>query len=279
MRINTVRIGVPGAVPQEFLHITDLHIALADERDSEAVRAHSAGRIALFEEQGGCHTPDALRQLTDYAVEHGMPIVLTGDICDFPSAANLDALREQLGRTVGYHLAIGNHDYNFGPLDSEGAASLQRNAPALQSVYLQDLDLAVWDNGGVRYVFLNDNHGGQFSDEQADFLEQSFAACGQHLLFFHVPLYTPDLYDAVMGSWRQPIISCVPDEQAEGIYIPTAATRRVRALIAQYADKVAAVITGHLHFGHSDMLEPDVPQFVTPGAYQNVGTHFIIESI
>ena len=277
MTVKTVRLAVPGAVSQEFLHITDLHIALADERESEAVRAHSARRIALFEEQGQCHTPDALRELTDYAVARRLPIVMTGDICDFPSAANLDLLREQLGRTVGYHLAIGNHDYNFGPLDSEGAASLARSTPALQSVYLQDLDLAVWDNGGVRYVFLNNNQGGRFSEEQADFLEQSLAACGQHLLFFHVPLYAPDLYDAVMGSWRQPIISCVPEENAKGGYIPDAATRRVRALIAQYADKVAAVITGHLHFGHEDVLEPGVPQFVTAGAYQNAGTHFIIE--
>ena len=277
MLINTVRLAVPGALPQEFLHITDLHIALADERESEEVRAHSAGRIALFEEQGQCHTPDALRQLVDYAAQHLLPVIMTGDICDFPSAANLDLLREQLGRTVGYHLAIGNHDYNYGPLDSEGADSLARSTPVLQSVFLQDLDCAVWDNGGVRYVFLNNNYGGQFSDEQADFLEQSFAACGQHILFFHVPLYTPDLYDAVMGSWRQPIISCVPEENAKGVYIPSAATRRVRALIAQYADKVAAVVTGHLHFGHNDMLEPTVPQCVTPGAYQNVGTHFIIE--
>ena len=277
MNIKTVRLSVPGAAAQEFLHITDLHIALADERESEAVRAHSVGRIALFEEQGGCHTPDALRQLTDYACAHGLPVIMTGDLCDFPSAANLDLLREQLGRTVGYHLAIGNHDYNFGPLDKEGAESLSRSTPVLQSVYLQDLDLAVWDNGGVRYVFLNDNYGGQFSDEQADFLEQSLEACGQHLLFFHVPLYTPDLYDVVMGSWRQPIISCVPEENAKGLYTPTAATRRVRALIAQYADKIAAVIPGHLHFGHEDTLEPGVPQFVTTGAYQNAGTHFIIE--
>ena len=84
---STVEIGLEK--PVKLLHVTDTHLALADERDDE--RKHAlAGRL------GDPNKEKYLKEHIAYAEEHCDLMVHTGDLMDFVSHANVDYAREVL---------------------------------------------------------------------------------------------------------------------------------------------------------------------------------------
>ena len=109
MNITKTRIEIGLEKPFRALHMSDNHIALADERDDARKIKLAEGRTQAFNhgKTGNVAVEEYERQL-DYARAHRLPILYTGDLCDFVSYKNLDYARDTL-RDFDYFMAVGNH--------------------------------------------------------------------------------------------------------------------------------------------------------------------------
>ena len=106
---TTVKLGLDS--PVRFLHITDSHISLADENDSERLKTLAAARRANCFETGRADgiTVRFYDQAIEYARKNELFVVYTGDLIDFMSHANF-AYLDHAFDGVDYVYALGNHD-------------------------------------------------------------------------------------------------------------------------------------------------------------------------
>ena len=101
----------------------------------------------------------------------------------------------------------------------------------------------------------------------------------------HTPLYTPELYDYVMGELRQPCayLVGVPEERM-GAYPPD---RRIQQQATpdtlQFIDSVyrqpliRAVLAGHLHHDFETRLPSGIMQYITGGGFRDCARELLFE--
>ena len=99
---NTLEIGLEK--PVKILHVTDSHIAFADEYDDE--RKHEL--VKRFESP---ERVEYLKEQIAYSKENCDVLVHTGDLMDFVSHANTIKAREILADEHIFCIA-GNHEYS-----------------------------------------------------------------------------------------------------------------------------------------------------------------------
>jgi 3',5'-cyclic AMP phosphodiesterase CpdA len=249
--------------PITLLHITDLHITRADERDNEYVHWLSADRKRYFP-----HSEDIFNDLRQF-IHHNRPdyTVLTGDIIDFPSEKNLDTLIDFLHDDCkSYLYTLGNHDWCY-PIESPTEETKNKYYPRFHSVTNGTPDFQVIDAGGVLLIGI-DNTTNQITASQLDKLKTEFEKAIPCVLFFHVPLYIDTLLPPVVSVWGQPIMIGTPQKAFSGELsanlVPTDETAEFCRLIEKNDTPVAAVVCGHVHFSHEDTFAENRTQFITP---------------
>ena len=165
MSITQTILDVGAARPFRALHLSDSHICRADDRENERKRALAEGRSAVFDEDVPGRSEEYLREQLAYADAHRLPILYTGDFCDFVSEANLEAMRETLF-TRDCFMAAGNHEYSLyvGEAFEDEAYKLQ-SYDHVQSFCENDLRFAAREMGGVNFVAV-DNVYYNFTDDQ-----------------------------------------------------------------------------------------------------------------
>ena len=122
LQIKETHIQVPGLQKKyRFLHITDAHLVLLDEKESQVRLDYETPRIDLFS-RDGVRSDEYFDALFDYIAEHSEPagdcpldgVLLTGDILDCPTPRNLERLGEKLaGLKIPYVFVLGNHDWAY----------------------------------------------------------------------------------------------------------------------------------------------------------------------
>ena len=155
---TTVKIGLDA--PVRFLHITDSHISLADECDSERLKRLAAARRANCFETGREDgvTVRLYEKAIDYARKNELFVVCTGDLIDFMSHANF-AYLDHAFDGVDYVYALGNHDicaYVGGDKEDEAYKwnNMKLTAPHIRSNLYFDSKLY----GGVNFVTLDNSY-------------------------------------------------------------------------------------------------------------------------
>lgn len=263
--------GLPRALT--LLHITDSHVALADDRDPDAL-AYLAEDQARHAERTPSNVP--ADQLLQHALRHAHDIgadctALTGDIIQYPSRAALDYLADGFhSLTNPYLYTLGNHDWYFPHLDwNDGTrqshyphfAGLTDPSPAAQKL---DLD-------GIRLLAI-DNSNYHMSPEQLSFLRQQLDTPFPCLLFVHIPIALPTLMPEVFAVWQDPIVMAAEGWSAAGrekwgIREDDDSTLAARDLLAQ-AGNLAAIFCGHVHFPHADQLSSTCFQYITRPCFE-----------
>ncbi len=271
---STVKIGLEK--PLRLLHVTDSHVALADERDDE--RKHE-----LAKRLGDPDKEKYLYEHIAYAEEHCDLLVHTGDLTDFVSHANTDFAREILKNEKIFYIA-GNHEYS-----QYVGEAWEDNAYRMNS-YMQmgyGLGVPMFFNartvGGVNIVGI-DNSYYQFEDWQLWRLQREVEKGLPIILAFHDPLFEESLFQyhrARVPNDCTYLVGC--DEEHLLCYNefravqqrPTEATLRFIDYV-KHEPLIKAILTGHLHFSFESMLTPTLPQFVTGGAYEGVARELTI---
>ena len=250
-----------------ILHVTDLHACALDEAEKAAMepvrRDYIPPRQGLF--GGGRPYPSeaALPALMGYGEEISADLVLmTGDIIDFPSEANLTLLKTCVDACKVPVLYItGNHDWSYADdYHTENAAA----------TYLTRVD-AISGAADHAAVYEDDNVLVCAVDSSPDRIRKETLeayltatrrakAYGKALILaLHVPVHAETLVEDTVRVWRQELTI---GEGAFGANDP--ATMTFYNAVAVESDLAPdVVIAGHVHFDHEDLFPNGTPQYIT----------------
>lgn len=249
----TLQLGLPR--PLNIAHLTDIHLCLADQRDPHLIK-HAQARGKVFYEEAGCPSerPEEMFAKAMALSEETCDLtVITGDILDFVSQANLDA-SDAILRHHDYMFTAGNHEFcpQVGIPDSHARRidmyqDLQthyKGSMFFQSRVMDGVNLIAMDNS---YYF--------FSDLQIQALKKEIEKGLPILLFFHVPLTEPILNLQYFHK------DLVPDGYMQK------KTNEMLDLIAS-CPLIKAEFSGHWHVRRESIFRDAVPEYVTPGCFK-----------
>ena len=274
LKKSTLKIGLEH--PVKILHITDTHLAFADDRDDERKHELSQRRFSQEAEK-------YLYEHIEYSKKNCDILVHTGDLIDFVSHANVEKARKILDDKYIFFIA-GNHDYS-----QYVGEAWEDNAYRMNS-YMQmgyGLGVPMFFNsrqiGGVNIVGI-DNSYYQFEDWQIWRLKKEVQKGLPIILAFHDPLFEQSLYD--FHNSEHPadctyIVGCdeehlLPYSEFRAVQQrPTEATIRMIDYIKS-EPLIKAILTGHLHFDYESKLTPGLIQYVTGGGYEGTARELTV---
>ncbi len=256
-----IKIGLDA--PVKVIHMTDTHLTHADLRDGERKVALAEKRAPIFP-----HADEVLAFARQAAKEHGVPILHTGDLMDFVSEANLEAVKAFTGGTDCF-MAAGNHEFALYVGEAkEDAAYRNRSLNKVQAVFRNDIRAAARIIDGVNFIAL-DNGYYLFEKEQLAFLKKEGEKGLPMVLLMHTPLFERALYDREMAKSSCAYLVGVPEELMQ-TYSPHRYEQQLADKITletvDYIRKeplIKALITGHLHYNYEGLFTERIPQIVT----------------
>lgn len=271
---STLEIGLEK--PIKLLHVTDSHVALADERDNE--RKHAlAKRLSAPDKEKN------LEEALAYGKENCDVIVHTGDLIDFTSQANFDFARKILSDEKVF-FAAGNHEFSqyVGEAYEDRAYkmnSFREMMPGLGAPLFFNSRVV----GGIDLVSI-DNSYHQYERWQIERLEKELAKGLPIIICQHAPLFEQSLYDHHVersgpGSSSY-LVGCdedhLPDDEWRAIEIrPRGATLEMVDLIRS-RPQIKAILAGHVHFSFESKLTDSLTQFITAGSYEGAAREITI---
>lgn len=265
--------------PIRILQVSDCHLSGCCEEDSEKAKAKSKKKTAEFlKETGGVTQEQRLKEALDLSAEYDA-LVLTGDIADSPSRANLELLASMLeGRRYLY--TFGNHDYYTYDSDSGNADDRERFLDDFLRFLPCDPTMDSLQVGGVNLVALDDSLA-QFSALQLEFLKAEAAKGLPILLFLHLPLYSPTFVPQAYEWWDSSMCVGTPADvlAAHGETDPKMRAEAETLLMLDYIREeplIKAIFASHLHFSdEANVLGK--PQFVNKPCYLGSAREILIE--
>ena len=246
--INTT-IEVGADRPFELLHISDIHLTYADERDDERKLQLAADRLKYF--------PDAEKNLAEAVADSrltGAMMVSTGDLIDFVSHANVDAARKFIEDTDCF-FAAGNHEFSLYVGEAwEDEAYRNQSLDFVQSAFKNDIRFDSRIVNGVNLVAI-DNGYYLFDQYQLNALKAECAKGLPVILLMHVPLHEDELCHDLMNVRGEP---CSYLMNSPDSLIDTYSEHRARQQRADDVTREAyayiksvpvikAIIAGHVH--------------------------------
>ena len=254
-----------------FLHITDLHLVCISEDETMARIEHAKARKESFRVNG--ITSDMwLEKLMKYANDRKVDaVLLTGDILDFPSPEAIMTLKQALETLeMPYVYIIGNHDWSYLD-DYHTEASIKRDRPLLRTLSAGNEEFHTVKVGEVTFVAV-DNSTDAYSREMISWLEETLAREENVILLQHIPLYCDTLHEDSAAFWGEDLTlgkgAVAPDDSADLVK---------DILLGEPA--VKAVICGHLHFEHKDLVGGILPQYITALSAHGNATLFEVGNV
>ena len=265
--------------PVRILQVSDCHLSGCCEEDSEKAKAKSKKKTAEFlKETGGVTQEQRLKEALDLSAEYDA-LVLTGDIADSPSRANLELLASMLeGRRYLY--TFGNHDYYTYDSDSGNADDRERFLDDFLRFLPCDPTMDSLQVGGVNLVALDDSLA-QFSALQLEFLKAEAAKGLPILLFLHLPVYSPTFVPQAYEWWDSSMCVGTPANvlAAHGETDPKMRAEAETLLMLDYIREeplIKAIFASHLHFSdEANVLGK--PQFVNKPCYLGSAREILIK--
>jgi len=274
MRLIKTVLPIGLEKPFTILHGSDHHIARADERDGERKMRLSADRSKAFCVEGKTAEEHWLEH-REYILSRNLPLVYTGDFCDFVSCMNLEYAQEQLA-DLDLFFAAGNHEFSLyvGEAFEDEAYKLQ-NFARVQRYFKQQLLFDSRIMGNVNFVSV-DNGYYRFNDGQLFCLKEEVKKGLPIILCMHNPLHTDHLYDLVTRGdpARCGYLTGTPESRMQGYsdyrfrqQRPDAETLRFIDYV--YGEKlIKAVLCGHLHENYETVLPSGIMQIVAGCGYK-----------
>ncbi len=266
-----IEIGLPK--PLRFLHTTDNHLTLVDERDDLRKRELAEARHLAFEKDTN-RVQESLEEMLDFCNKNCDLMLHTGDLIDFVSYKNIDVAKAFLDRTDCF-MCAGNHEFSQYVGEAwEDEAYKHQSLDLVQTMSRTNLEFSSRLVGGVNIVGV-DNGYYYFLWDHLEALKAEVAKGYPILLLMHNPIYTNDLYDEMMVRRKRECaylcgcpaekMACY-DENRRKQQQPYFATNEFIEYI-KGEPLIKALITGHLHFNYEGEFVPGKMQYVTNGGF------------
>ena len=275
LNILNIMATVGAREPFTLLHAGDTHLTRADERDGERKVVLAEKRARVF--------PNAetyFKELGEMQAAEGCPIVHSGDLIDFVSEKNLEAVREFTAAHDCF-MSAGNHEFSLYVGEAfEDAAYRNQSLEKVQAVFDNDIRMASREINSVKLIAL-DNGYYRFEKEQLEFLKEQ---CAEHLpviLIMHTPLYTPALHSFMMNERKAGCgYLCGTPEAEMGAYTehrfvqqrPDEVTLETCKYIED-STEIRCLLTGHIHVDVFCPLTNGKPQYAI--GLDSVGKVFV----
>lgn len=284
MHIERVTVQIPGVKTSvKFMHLSDSHLTLFDETDTEQAINEMTVRGQMFDTQvgDGINREDKLKQFYDIAEKEGVDqILLSGDIIDAPSNGNMKFLSELVSNSkIPSIYCLGNHDWSFSEnYQGERYKYLPGFAeifgtidPETEEKYWDDV-CTVYDYDGFSLVVV-DNSNDQVPSVVTAVLKNYAKAGTPVILMLHVPVSCESAVADVSAMWGRDITI------GSSALNPNEATRQFVNFIRSKESTVAVILAGHTHLTHIDDVSPenDTVQFTLGATFEGHARIFEIE--
>ena len=244
----------------KIMQITDAHISIADEKESDLMkygeRMHKAymnPRKHYFQDLNKT-TFEYLDDLLLKAKNEDIDLLLlTGDIVNFPSGVSVKYVYDRLMKTgIPWLYISGNHDWHYegmnGSLDSLRKTWIDRSLLPLYKG-LNPLFYSTIING-INFVGI-DNSTGQVNDSQVAFLKDQLKRKEPIVLISHIP------YNLNRGIDQPEMVALID-------------------IILSNSNKIIAILAGHTHKS-SFFFTGNLCQYTSLASFQ--GASFIVNVI
>ena len=258
---TTLNIGA--TAPFTIIHLSDTHLTYADLRDGQRKVDLIDWRLPSFP-----NAEKVLAEAGELSRELNAPIFHTGDLIDYVSLANLEAVKA-FTDTHDVYMATGNHEFSLYVGEAkEDAAYRNQSLPAVQACFKNNIRMDSRVVNGVNFVAL-DNGYYLFEPEQFEFLKGEVGKGLPVVLMMHTPLYDPKFYERMMSYCPCAYLMGVPEELMVGYppdrYIQQKADEVTLEMMEYIAKEplIKYILTGHQHFDFESVYAERVPQIVT----------------
>ncbi len=263
MDILKSRLKIGATEPFEFLHMSDTHFALADERDGER-------KIDLARHRGieFAAAPEVCAAAESYARDNGLMICHTGDFIDFVSEANLDRLKAFTDENDVF-MAAGNHEFSLYVGEAwEDADYRNISLARVQAAVKNDFRFSSRVVNGVNLIAI-DNGYYLFEREQLEALKREAARGLPMILFMHTPLFDPEI--CRLQRQKNPevlYLVATPEELMAGYSDHRYRQQHADAVTLETVEfiktcgQVKALFCGHLHWCAETAFTETIPQYV-----------------
>ncbi len=273
MTIDKIRIDAGAERPFRALHMTDNHIALADQRDGQRKVDLATRRRAAFNEGKG-FAEDLMEAQLDYARRNDLLVLHTGDLIDFVSLQNLEYAQKAL-QDIDYFMAVGNHEFSLYVGEAfEDVPYKMQSYDLVQSYFRNNLLFDSRVVNGVNFVAVDDGYY-RFDKGQLEKMKAEVAKGMPIVLMLHNPLHTDALYEAVMKLQPCAYLTGTPEAMMTTYDDYRFRQQRPDEDTLAFIDYVygqplvRAVIAGHLHHSWIGPLPNGVTQYVGEAGYHD----------
>ncbi len=266
MEILKTEINIGIEKPFTFIHMSDTHLTLADERDDDRKMQLAKDRLNGFPE-----AEKVLEEATAYAKKTGYTICHTGDLIDFVSWANIDRAK-QFCDEVDVFMAAGNHEFSLYVGEAwEDADYRNQSLDKVQAAFSNNIRFACREVNGVNLVAIDDGYY-LFEQKQLDALKEVVKQGKPIILFMHTPLYTPEFYAFSLDrpyKVESAYVVAAPEEKMAWYDDHRYRQQKADAVTQEAYDYmvseplIKAVIVGHNHRNYENVLPSGVPQIMT----------------
>lgn len=264
--VRPLEINAGAVQPFKVLHISDVHLAKVDRRDT-IFFSHCSKRIKPWSEH-------YLEKAVQYSRDKGCMLLHTGDMVDFASEANLD-YAVSFFQMYKFLVCPGNHEFVHKPGGKETDAYKAEIFNKVQSAYPQPLRFCSRLVNGVNFVLLDDSYY-KFTAEQFDFLKSEFKKGYPVILVCHVPIYTPELCEYALKQSKGKCASVigapaeVTDKYSDARREQQAADKTTLAVIdwLKGQSQLKAILCGHLHYNFQSGFSNSANQYVVGALFR-----------
>ncbi len=268
---ETIRVDLPDYEDHcRIVYLADLHIIVpGDEQVEEAHRETVDLRAQAFSASAGIPALQLWNELVPQLDSYGADrILIGGDLTDYCSEANIEAVREGLEKLETPVLYVrADHDlanwYSAAFFDAEEAADMQASLGGSETVFsdpVNGLRILCWNNSTSQ---LPADAAGQIKEE----LDSAAAAEEPVLLLTHVPLESQvdrSLEDLSKEVWGDRALLW----GTHSYYIPDENTARALEYLLEENSPLSFILSGHLHFEFSGPVTEKISEYVAPPAFE-----------
>ena len=271
----------------EIWFISDSHIIIPDEDESDEIKEYTAKRIPVFSNDAGVASSQVFSEFIKSANENKPDLILFGgDILDSPSEANMAFLKKELETlTVPYVFVFGNHDWTY-PWEYMTENGIKEIRPLFQNVLLgnmgPDINVIEEDNGYGSVlefeeftVLAIDNSSNQIPPEAVSSMEAAYSLNKPIILLQHVPLSTKNLIKTAKKHWGNPVVLGM---QIHGGIAPNHDSAKLLEKVYHDHSLIRVILSGHVHFPYEENISESTVEIITDAAYKRKAVRLYINS-
>ena len=258
------KFSIGAEKPFTLIHFSDIHLTETLPGDDEKLKELAAKRRLKY-----TFSETVLEEIEKVNNETDGLLLITGDMMDFNSLGNFEKIRRFTEKNNCLFVA-GNHDFRlFGGMEYDVPEMRERNLPAVQAMFRNDIRFFSKVINGVNIVGI-DNCYYRFEEYQFERLKEEAKKGLPIILAMHVPFYTPETYDLVVrGKRKYASQICVPEEKMAEYpperYLQQKEDKITREMYEYILNEKAIklLICGHIHKNCETVIQSGIPMIIT----------------